>query len=318
MNERTKGILFAIILGLVLPALIMCLTNNVRREMQRDPTDTTEKTSLEMIFVLQSDGTTKEMALKEYLVCVVLSEMPANFEFEALKAQAVVARTYALRRSDGGGKHEGAAVCTLSDCCQGYESVAEYLSHGGTEQSVDKIEKAVAETEGMVLTYQGELIDATYFSCSGGMTEDAKAVWGNDVPYLRATESPGEEDAAHYVDTVTFSASDFAKRLSLDLEIFRQEGIEGITYTAGGGVDTISVGGKEFRGTEFRQKLDLRSTAFLISAVGDTVTVTTKGFGHRVGMSQYGADAMAVSGAEFTEILEHYYKDVEIIQMQEH
>lgn len=317
MNERMKGILFAVILAVVFPALVICFTINMQQGLKTDDPTTGKQIGVVNIPILLENGTIIEMDINQYLTCVVLCEMPADFEFEALKAQAVVARTYALRRSNGSGKHEDAAVCTESNCCQGYQDADAYMSAGGTKESVEKIQKAVEETDGLVLTYMGELIDATYFSCSGGMTEDAKAVWGNDVPYLQSTVSPGEENAVHYVDTVSFSASEFADRLSLDAKEVCRKGIEDITYTEGGGVGTITVCGKTFKGTDFRKLLDLRSTAFVISLVGDTVTVTTKGYGHRVGMSQYGADAMAVSGANFTEILKHYYKDVEIIDMRE-
>lgn len=318
MIERTKGILFAVILGIVFPALVMCLVGNVRKDTNVKMPSESEQTDKKMISVLREDGAIENVEINNYLTSVVLCEMPADFEFEALKAQAVVARTYALRRDNSGGKHEDAAVCLQSNCCQGYQDIEDYISAGGSKESVEKVREAVIQTDGLVLTYMDELIDATYFSCSGGMTEDAKAVWGNDVPYLQSTVSPGEESATHYVDTVTFSVSEFAERLSLDAKQFRQEGIENITYTAGGGVDSISACGKTFKGTDFRKRLDLRSTAFVISLVGDTVTVTTKGFGHRVGMSQYGADAMAVSGADFKEILLHYYKDVELTDVREH
>ena len=313
-----KGILFVIILGVVIPALVMGLTNNIRRGLVEDNTEYPDDISGERISVLREDGVVEQMEINNYLTGVVLCEMPAEFEFEALKAQAVVARTYALRRSSGTSKHDGAAVCLQSNCCQGYEDISAYIADGGKETDVDKIRKAVTETDGLVLTYGDELIDATYFSCSGGMTEDAKAVWGNDVPYLQATLSPGEENASHYVDTVTFSLTVFAEKLGLDANQIRQKGIENVDYTSGGGVSYITICGEKFKGTEFRKALDLRSTAFVISLVGDTATITTKGFGHRVGMSQYGADAMAVSGSTFAEILKHYYNGVEIMDMRQH
>ena len=164
------------------------------------------------------------------------------------------------------------------------------------------------DTSGYVLTYQGELIEATYFSCSGGSTEDAVAVWGTDVPYLRATDSPGEENAAHYTDTVTFTPAEFANALSLELTGNPAGWLGKVTYTAGGGVDTMEIGGISFKGTALRKILNLRSTAFTMSAGENGITVTTKGYGHRVGMSQYGADAMAVAGSSFAEILAHYYR----------
>lgn len=318
MIERTKGILFAVMLGLMFPALVMCLVYNGKKELNKSVPETTVPPVREQIAVLLDDDSIAKMDMNDYLTCVVLCEMPAEFEYEALKAQAVVARTYANRRKFVEGKHGEAAVCTHSDCCQGYREVSEYKSAGGTDDDIEKIRNAVLETEGVVLTYQGQLIDATYFSCSGGMTEDAAAVWGADIPYLQATKSPGEEKATHYVDTVKFSVSDFLRMLSLDRKAFESNGIGEITYTEGGGVDRITIGGKVYKGTDIRKLLNLKSTAFLISNVGDTVVVTTKGFGHRVGMSQYGADAMALSGADYTQILKHYYIGVEITNQPDH
>ena len=170
------------------------------------------------------------------------------------------------------------------------------------------------ETENLVLSYQGELIEATYFSCSGGSTEDAVAVWGTDVPYLQAVASPGEENAAHYSDTVTFKAEEFASLLGLDLTGAPKSWIGPVSYTEGGGVDTMEIGGVRFKGTTLRSALGLRSTAFSVSCTNDAVTITTRGFGHRVGMSQYGADAMAVNGSTFEEILSYYYQGTELTQ----
>ena len=318
MLTKGKGILIAVFLGLVCPALLISMLSDGQPDIQPTETSSTVVNNVPgslplQITVLMNDGSVTSMDMNHYLTCVVLREMPASFENEALKAQAVVARTYALRRSISGGKHTDAAVCTNSDCCQGYYDIEEYLTDTGSSESIEKVRDAVKKTDKLVLVYDGELIDATYFSCSGGLTEDAKAVWGSDIPYLRSTQSPGEEKAEHYVDSVTFSASDFLERLQLNSVPINDLRIEDITYTAGGGVETIDICGVRFKGTELRNKLSLRSTAFVIRAVGNTVTITTKGFGHRVGMSQYGADAMAVAGKTFPEILEHYYQGVQLV-----
>lgn len=243
------------------------------------------------------------MGLEDYLTGVVLAEMPASFETEALKAQAVVARTYALKASQSG-KH-GGGVCGDYACCQAYIAAADYS--GGAE-NLEKVRTAVEATEGLVLTYEGALIEATYFSCSGGSTEDAVAVWGTDFPYLRAVDSPGEEGAAHHTDTVSFTKDQLEKKLGLTLSGNQESWIGAAAHTAGGGIQTITIGGKTFTGTEIRSLLGLRSTAFTIEPAGEGVTITTRGFGHRVGMSQYGADAMAASGSSFVEILAYYYR----------
>ena len=257
-----------------------------------------------------------EMELNEYLTGVVLAEMPVSFELEAQKAQAVVARTYTMRAFRRGGKHDGAAVCTDSTCCQSYISPEDYLAAGGTQAGVDRIRGAVNATGRQVLTYDGELIEATYFSCSGGSTEDAAAVWGAAYPYLKAVDSPGEENAAHYSDTEVFTAARFEAALGRDLPGDPTSWFGVTTYTTGGGVASMEIGGQTYQGTTLRSLLGLRSTAFTVEADSICVTITTKGFGHRVGMSQYGADAMAVLGSTYPEILAHYYQGTSLTELE--
>lgn len=316
------NILVAIFLACVFPSLLVGILWNSGQNSVDAPTEnssleqTTEMvTQKEKQRIRVWDGDqSKDMELEEYITGVVLAEMPASFHEEALKAQAVVARTYTARKLTLP-KHEEASLCTDSACCQAYCSVDEYLRAGGSETDVEKIRQAVAATEGLVLFYEGNLIEATYFSCSGGKTEDAVAVWGSDVPYLQSVDSPGEEKATHYMDTVSFTLTSFCEKLGLWNHTGTDNLIGRITYTEGGGVNTIVIGGTEFAGVTMRQKLGLRSTAFVITAIGNTVTVTTKGFGHRVGMSQYGADAMAVSGSSWNEILLHYYQGTQVGQL---
>ena len=181
------------------------------------------------------------------------------------------------------------------------------MADGGTEEAVEKIWRAVSETAGQVLAYEGELIEATYYSCSGGRTEDAVAVWEKEVPYLQAVDSPGEEQATHFTDTVTYTQEEFANALGLPLAGPAATWFGEVTYTDGGGVASMVIGTEQFTGVELRKALGLRSTAFRMTAAADHIIITTKGFGHRVGMSQYGADAMAVAGNDYTEILAHYY-----------
>lgn len=321
---RMREFLFAVVLGLGIPLLLYNIFEArllpsdadgetaaaLEGETLQQPQQTEGQSTLP---VLMADGAVTPMELESYVVCAVLGEMPAEFEEEALKAQAVVARTYALRRYTSHWKHDGGAVCTDPGCCQAFCGEADYLEQGHSEQALKKVSGAVNETAGQVLTYGGALIDATYFSCSGGRTEDALAVWGQDIPYLQSVESPGEEDAAHYIDTVTFAVSQLEDALGVSLS---GNWLGSVTYTQGGGVDTICIGGEEYTGTQLRKLLGLRSTAFVMTAVGDTVTVTTKGYGHRVGMSQYGADAMALTGCAYHEILTHYYPGTDLTQFE--
>lgn len=309
----------AFMMGIFLPSLLFSISEKFIASNKVVPllestvaaTEPTCEQSVQQtndVNVLLSDGQ-MTMDMQTYLTGVLLAEMPVDFEEEALKAQAVVSRTYALRRNTAGNKHPQGAVCTESSCCQAYRSIEDFLSKGGTEQMLNKVTQAVENTQGLVLTYNGALIEATYFSCSGGRTEDALAVWGTDIPYLQAVDSPGEENAAHYVDTEQFSVSEFASLLGLSSENFT---LGAATYTDGGGVATMMIGGKEFSGTQIRQKLGLRSTAFSMYAGGDTIYISTRGFGHRVGMSQYGAEAMAVRGSDYQEILSHYYPGTQL------
>lgn len=303
--------------GLLIPAAsIFLLSPDIEDIILCDDATESEPTSntyTPEIKLLLSDGSVESIPLEEYVLRVVLKEMPADFEVEALKAQAVVARTYTLRRMEKESKHENATVCTNPSCCQGYCTEEDYKKSGGDTQLLNKVFDAVSETAGMVLTYQNELIEATYFSCSGGMTEDAVAVWGSFIPYLQATESPGEEYATHYTDTVKFKVSEFAELLDISTDAGDSLNIDNVIYTNGGGVSNICINGTDFTGTELRRLLGLKSTAFRMAVVGENVIITTKGFGHRVGMSQYGADAMAAAGSDYQQILAHYYRDTELV-----
>ena len=260
-----------------------------------------------LLRVETADGV-EEMTLHDYLTGVVLAEMPTDFAPEALKAQAVASRTYALRKIQAR-KHGSVDVCGSFACCQAWTPVQEFA---GTE-ALTRAEEAVSQTDGLVVTYSGELIDATFFSCAAGMTEAAAAVWGSDVPYLQAVESPEHEE--QYEESVTFSAAEFAEKLAhpeADLSGSPTEWFGEETRTAGGGLDSIQIGGVEIRGTELRSRFSLRSTVMSFSAAEDGVTITTSGYGHRVGLSQYGADALAREGERFEEILLHYYQGTEI------
>ena len=319
VEPMKKELLISFLAGLVLPVALAMIFQRTPAvgDVESDaltPTRAAVDEKVELTVLAQS-GNLRQMNLDEYLVGVVLSEMPADFDSEALKAQAVVARTYTRKRMERG-KHAQAAVCMDPGCCQGWRSPESYLEEGGRQASIDKVRQAVADTDGAVLCYDGALIDATYFSCSGGSTEDAVAVWGQDVPYLQAVESPGEETAPRYSDSVTFTPSELAQRLGIENRGDPSGWFSGITYTEGGGVETISVRGKSFTGTQLRSKLGLRSTAFTVEVQGNHITITTRGFGHRVGMSQYGAQAMAEGGAGFEDILRHYYTGAELVWME--
>lgn len=257
---------------------------------------------------VQREDSEEKMTLHDYLVGVLLAEVPASFEPEALKAQAVAARTYTLKQMEGS-KHQG-ALCTKSSCCQAWTDEGD-----ATEKQA--MGQAVAETDGCVITYDGELIDAVFFSCSGGKTEAAAEVWGGEVPYLQSVDSPGEEDAAPFSDSLTVSAADFIATIhelnpDCDLSGSPATWFDTTTQTAGDGVATIQIGAETFTGKELRTAFSLRSTMFRITVDGDQITFHTLGYGHRVGMSQYGANARAKDGTTYQEIIAYYYQGTEI------
>lgn len=257
------------------------------------------------------DGTIESMALDRYLTGVLLAELPESFSVEARKAQAVACRTYALR-SYQKRRHSPAAVCTDSGCCQGWVD-PQTVSPARREAA----QAAVRETDGLVIRYQGNLIEATFFSCSGGKTEAAAEVWGSDAAYLQSVDSPGEESAAHYRDETEIPLSDFCEKLRAEnpaaaFPEARGGWVGEISLTTGGGVAWIELGGQRFSGRTVRKLFSLRSTAFTLTLTDRSAIFETRGCGHRVGMSQYGAEAMARAGKSFEEILNWYYRDVEI------
>lgn len=258
------------------------------------------------------DGQTREMSLQDYLTGVLLAEMPTDFPAEALKAQAVASRTFALHQRSAR-KHTNADICGDSACCQGWVS-----SEGFSAEAVKNAAEAVAATDGLALCYDGELIDATFFSCSGGSTEAAVEVWGSDVPYLQAVESPNEEDAPRYCDETSLPRAEFVRILQTENPaITGAEPLLGtITRTQGGGIATATLCGQVFEGTTLRRLFGLRSTDLTIRDEGERIVLTTRGFGHRVGMSQYGARAMAEAGDGFETILLHYYQGAALYRLE--
>lgn len=307
MRPLWKDILVAVWIGILVPGIL--LNGFVLKERHRERA---QAQALQVQLVPQTeyripvkdqDGTTVTMGLETYLTGVLLAEMPANFQEEALKAQSVAARTYTWKAYMTGGKHGDGSVCRDSACCQAYLSGEDYLAMGGTPENLEKVRQSVQSTTSMVLGYEGELIEATYFSASGGSTESALAVWGADFPYLQPVFSPEEIS----VDMVTYSSEEFQHLLGKSFSGQPTEWFGPVTYTDGGGVDTMEICGEEYTGIQLRSLLNLRSTAFHIQTDKDAITVVTRGYGHRVGMSQHGANAMAETGSTWQQILQHYY-----------
>ncbi len=255
-----------------------------------------------LVKVTRKTGNIDYIDLETYLIGVVAGEMPATFEIEALKAQAVASRTFALSRNLKVDDSTQTQVY-LDDDAMKKNWGADY------EEKRKKIKEAVDATKGEVLTYNGNLISSVFFSCSNGSTEDNNNYFNVvEIPYLRAVSSPWDETVnLNFSVDKSFTESELKDKLSvnkLDIKV--------ISYYDSGRINVIEIGGKEFTGREVRELLGLRSTDFTISKVDSKYIITTKGSGHGVGMSQYGAQGMALSNYSYKEILLYYYNGVKL------
>lgn len=271
----------------------------------------------------KESGQIEELPIDEYLYGVVSAEMPANYEEEALKAQAVAARTYTIYQiSNNIGKHGDADICNDFTCCQAWiskENRMQKWSEKDREKNWNKIISAVNATAGQIITYNNEAINAFFHSNSGGKTELASNVWigGKDFPYLQSVETSGEDGYTQYSSEVTISKKDLLEKLKqeypdIQIKYEESESIKILDYTQSGRVKTVKFGNTEIAGTKVRSLFGLKSTNFSIKLEGDNIIFSVKGYGHGVGMSQTGADSMAKTGNSYEMILKHFYTGVEI------
>ncbi|WML41590.1 stage II sporulation protein D [Neobacillus sp. OS1-2] len=253
--------------------------------------------------------------LENYLVGVVAAEMNADFKEEALKAQALAARTYIVNRlvnKDTIGVPKGAQV-TDTQNNQVYKNDDELRKQWGAdyEWKRKKILDAVRATGGQILTYDGKPIDALFFSTSNGYTENSEDYWPSKFPYLRSVSSPWDKQSPKFTSQKVLPVKEFESLLGVKIGAGSTIG-KIVERTTGKRVGKVDFNGKVLTGKDVRDKLDLRSSDFAWERKGDNIVITTKGFGHGVGMSQYGANGMAEEGADYQEIVKHYYQGVEI------
>lgn len=260
------------------------------------------------------------MNLEEYVLGVASGEMPAYYEMEALKAQAVATRTYTLYRAAHGGCHtyEGADVCTNSSCCQAFSTKARMQERWGDAfaANYNRLAAAVMETAGEVLTYNGKLCDALYHACSGGRTENSENVYANALPYLRGVDSPYEDpmregDVEFGVDELIALVTAKYPDCGVTAENYR-EAIAAVSTYESGRVREFRLGNTTLTGKEANRLFSLKTAMFTVTASEDGIVFHTKGYGHGVGLSQNGANGMAKHGSDYKEILLHYYTGVEL------
>lgn len=289
-------------------------------ETEREPFISGEMDSQTVLRVLDGDQV-REMDLGTYLVGVVRAEMPASFQPEALKAQAVAARTYTIYKITTGGNHgETADICTDSTCCQAYISEERARDNWGKDADAyeEKIENAVQETDGETILYGGVPILAVFHASSAGLTRASGQVWLNDLPYLQAVASPEEGDTIpNYYSRAEFPKEELRQKLQsafpeADLSGPLSDWLKNAVTDTAGSVETVEIGGVPVKGTQVRSALGLRSACFTWEVQGETMVFFVTGHGHGVGLSQYGANQMAEEGADYREILTHYYTGVTV------
>ena len=271
-------------------------------------------------------GEVETIKIDEYLYGVVSAEMPVSYENEALKAQAVVARTYTIYQiRKNSKKHENADICDNYACCQAWISKEDRIAKWNSEEAEsnwNKLVEAVNSTSGKIVTYNGEPINAFFHSNSGGTTESSVNIWGGiDYPYLKSVETSGENGYKQYNSQVQISKQELLDKLKqkyadCEIDFSKPDCIKILEYTTSGRVKTIKFGNKEIAGTEARTILGLKSTNFTFSIEGENITFSVTGYGHGVGMSQTGADSMAKSGSTYEEIIKHFYTGVEITELK--
>lgn len=322
---------FAALAAMLMPLSVLGLGETVTHQAP-EYTDRTEETAgydaQHTVTVLVND-TVVEMTMEAYLIGVLAAEMPASFPMEALKAQAVAARTYTLYKEklygadakNAPAEHQGALLCGDPGHCKAYCDVRQRGEElWGANQTFyqSKIASAVQETDGLILTYQGEPIAAVFHAASAEKTEAAVDVWGNQVPYLVSVTSPGGEASSAYYATVELLQSDFAAAFTAahpeaELSGEADGWFTEVKRSAAGGIVSLSVGGVAVEGSEIRSLAGLNSTNFTVEAKDSLLVFRTTGYGHGVGMSQYGARALALEGETFETILKHYYTGVDLL-----
>ena len=266
----------------------------------------------------------EEMNLDEYIANVVSAEMPVKFNIEALKAQAIVARTYTIYKITKSKKHKEADICDDSNCCQAWISKDDRLKKWNKYKANDnwnKIIKAVNETKGKIITYKGKPINAFFHANSGGKTDVPLYVWGGEgYPYLQVVETSGEENYSQYKSEAEFNKKDFEKLIkekhsNFEIDYNKEDCISIKERDSSNRVKNVKFGNLVLSGVEARTILGLKSANFEVQIIDEKIKFTVIGYGHGVGMSQTGADSLAKQGKNYEEIIKHFYKGVEITDM---
>lgn len=265
--------------------------------------------------IQRTNGSIDTVPFESYIIGVLAGEMPANFELEALKAQALAARSYVLKKMEQNKNNDYDIVDTVMNQVYLDESQMRAKWKDQYEEKLQKITKAVNDTQGEYIAYNGEVIQAFFFSTSSGKTENSEEVFQESLPYLRSVDSTWDSDVSPVFNEIyKFTLEEFYQKLNLPYEEKLQINIVDTTST--GRIKNIEINRQKFKASDLTKLLNLRSTYFNIEQNGNIITIQTKGYGHGVGMSQYGAQAMALKGYNYQEIIKYYYQNVEILKME--
>lgn len=340
MKKFLIYLLSFILIIFIIPALLTKKTtttsskeeNNNQTTINQDEKKTTETNSKNeynynqygtISLLHKKTGEVEQVKLDDYLCNVVSAEMPATFEQEALKAQAIVARTYTIYKILNK-KHDNADICDDSTCCQAWISKEDRFTRweeNQRESNWQKICNAVNDTSGKIITYENKPIDAFFHSNSGGITEVPVNVWGGTgYPYLQSVETSGEDAYTQYSSEVVLLQEELINKLKekytdISIDFANSDDIKILEYTESTRVKTVKFGNHEISGVEARTLFGLKSTNFEITRDGDNIKFSVKGYGHGVGMSQTGADSMAKQGKNAEDIIKHFYTGVEITEV---
>ncbi len=294
----TNKVLVSLIIILI-PICLYITFNNVNKQISV-PSDNSNS----IIVKFNKEGQDYNLSLTDYLIGVVGAEMPATFNIEALKAQAIASRTYALYNINN-------YIINTTTSEQAYSSDDELKNKWQDKYNeyIEKISEAVNNTNNLVIKYDQQLIKSYYYAMSNGYTEDSQAVFNESYPYLNVISSSFDSESNNYQVTKNFSREDFCKQLNIDCSSIV---ISNIIKDNSNRVSTLNINNQEFSGITLRKLLNLRSTDFNINTDNNDIEITTKGYGHGVGMSQYGANYLANNGLNYQEILKYYYQNIEI------
>lgn len=294
---------YVFLLILLITIYLLTINNKIEKDKNETNEKTVQKEEKKIYVSLTLDDSVENLELEDYIVGVVACEMPASFNHEALKAMAVASRTYALNR-----EIDSLINITLADQC--YNNIDEMKKkwQNNFDKYYEIISKAVGETKYEYISYKGKPIKAFYFSNSNGYTEDVKNVFNEEHEYLKSVSSPWDLNTSAYLREIKISVTDFIEKLGVE----KLENINIESRYPSNRVEKVKVNNNYYTGIEFRKLLNLRSVDFDIENNEDEITIKTRGYGHGVGMSQFGANGMANEGYNYKEILEYYYKNIKI------